>query len=88
MSLVSNCIGGRVGGCQAGIRQDAWKKMTLLGLDQWFSTEGNLASRGHLSGDVSDGQDWERGSSWDRGRGWGCCRVRPRMREFSGSPCP
>lgn len=38
---------------QAGCRE----KMTLLGLDQWFSTEGNVASRGHLamSGDGSDG---------------------------------
>lgn len=51
-------VAGRVG----VVRQEAegtWKKMTLqLGLDQWFSTEGHFASRGHvaMSGDTCDCQ--------------------------------
>ena len=51
------------GGGRGVVRQESGRvsreKMALLGLDRWFSIEGNLASRGHLamSGDNFEGQD-------------------------------
>ena len=51
------------GGGRGVVKQESCRvsreKMALLGLDRWFSIEGNLASRGHLamSGDNFEGQD-------------------------------
>ena len=48
------------GGGRGVVKQESGRvsreKMTLLGLDRWFPTEGNLASRGHraMSGDIFD----------------------------------